>query len=130
MCHLHRQKCCRCRRHNSDQTKVHLYIKWNRYYRKKIRRKLCPCNPSCIRICTVHYAHTLKVISLVDVDGTLPEVMHTILVYLFSACDAQKKSKSDALPIYNFYTKKFPCVLPSIELLKPYHKLNILTIFI
>ena len=35
------------------------------------------------RICTVHYAHILKVMSFVNVDGTFPKVMYTILVYLF-----------------------------------------------
>ena len=31
----------------------------------------------------MHYAHIAKVLSFVDVDGTLPEVIITILVYLF-----------------------------------------------
>ena len=39
----------------------------------------------CIRIYTVPYAHISKVLSFVDVDGTLPEVMYAILVCLF--CD-------------------------------------------
>ena len=34
----------------------------------------------------MHYAHISKVISFVDVDGTLPKFMYTILVYLFGAC--------------------------------------------
>ena len=42
----------------------------------------------CIRIYTVHYAHISKVLNFVDVDGTLPEVMYTILVYLF--CGSNK----------------------------------------
>ena len=36
-----------------------------------------------IRIYTVHYAYISKVLSFVDLDGTLAEVMYTILVYLF-----------------------------------------------
>ena len=36
-----------------------------------------------ISIYTVHFAYILKALSFVDVDGTLPEVMLTILVYLF-----------------------------------------------
>ena len=45
------------------------------------------------RICTVHYAHILKVMSFIDVDGTLPEVMYTKLVlYLF--CDSNGKTQS------------------------------------
>ena len=36
----------------------------------------------CIRICTVHYDHISKVISFVDVDGTFPEFVYTILVIL------------------------------------------------
>ena len=39
----------------------------------------------CIRIYSVHYAHISKVLSFVDVDGTLPKVMYAIMVYLF--CD-------------------------------------------
>ena len=41
------------------------------------------------RICTVHYAHILKAMSFVDVDGTYPKVMYTILVYLFCGYIAQ-----------------------------------------
>ena len=31
----------------------------------------------------MHYAHISKVLSFFDVAGTLPDVMYTILVYLF-----------------------------------------------
>ena len=37
----------------------------------------------CIHICMVHYAHISIVMSYVDVDGTFPEAMYAILVYLF-----------------------------------------------
>ena len=44
----------------------------------------------CNRICTVHYAHILKVMSFVDVDGTFPEVMYTILVCLFCGLNTEE----------------------------------------